>query len=80
MQPVQSFDPSERNKVSGDAVSGLSAPSPTIDQALEEIEHTLTQMLTLTQLSASNLNLDRKALQKTLERLQDKIDQIADMI
>ena len=51
-----------------------------IDQALGEIERTLEQMLTLAQLSASDLNVDRQALQKTLERLQRKIDRIADTI
>ena len=51
-----------------------------IDQALGEIEHTLEQMLTLARLSASDLNVDRATLQKTLERLQRKIDRIADTI
>ena len=51
-----------------------------IDQALGEIERTLEQMLTLAQLSASDLNIDREVLQKTLERLQRKIDCIADTI
>ena len=51
-----------------------------IDQALGEIERTLEQMLTLARLSASDLNVDRAALQKTLERLQRKIDCIADTI
>ena len=51
-----------------------------IDQALGEIERTLEQMLALAQLSASDLNVDRAALQKTLERLQRKIDRIADTI
>ena len=51
-----------------------------IDQALGEIERTLEQMMTLAQLSASDLNVDREALQKTLERLQRKIDRIADTI
>ena len=51
-----------------------------IDQALGEIERTLEQMLTLARLSASDLNVDRAALQKTLERLQRKIDRIADTI
>ncbi|USF25436.1 hypothetical protein N510_000348 [Firmicutes bacterium ASF500] len=51
-----------------------------IDQALDEIERTLEQMLTLARLSASDLNADRAALQKTLERLQHKIDRIADTI
>ena len=51
-----------------------------IDQALGEIERTLEQMLTLAQLSASDLNVDRATLKKTLERLQRKIDRIADTI
>ena len=51
-----------------------------IAQALGEIERTLEQMLTLAQLSASDLNVDRATLQKTLERLQRKIDRIADTI
>ena len=51
-----------------------------IDTALGEIERTLEQMLALAQLSASDLNVDREVLQKTLERLQRKIDRIADTI
>ena len=51
-----------------------------IDQAVGEIERTLEQMLTLAHLSASDLNVDRATLQKTLERLQKKIDRIADTI
>ena len=51
-----------------------------VDQALDEIERTLEQMLTLAHLSASDLNVDRATLQKTLERLQKKIDRIADTI
>lgn len=48
------------------------------DAALAEIERTLDQMLVLAQVSASSLDVDRAALQKTLERLQRKIDRIAD--
>lgn len=51
-----------------------------LDAALAEIERTLEQMLTLARLSATDLNLDRDALQRTLERLQIKIDRIADAI
>lgn len=51
-----------------------------IDQALSEIEYTLEQMLALARLSASDLSIDRAALQKTLEHLQRKIDRIADKI
>lgn len=52
--------------------------SQDMDASLAEIERTLDQMLILAQLSASELNVDRKTLQKTLERLQQKIDRIAD--
>ena len=51
-----------------------------IDAALAEIERTLDQMLVLAQVSACDLDMDRTALQKTLERLQDKIDRIADQL
>lgn len=51
-----------------------------IDQALGEIERTLEQMLILARLSASDLDVDRAALQKTLDRLKRKIDHIADTI
>lgn len=64
MQPTEKFEKSLQS----------------IDQALGEIERTLEQMLALAQLSASDLNIDRAALQKTLERLQRKIDCIADTI
>ena len=64
MQPTEEFEKSIQS----------------VDQALGEIERTLEQMLTLAQLSASDLNVDRAALQKTLERLQQKIDCIADTI
>lgn len=64
MQPTEKFEKSIQS----------------IDQALGEIERTLEQMLALAQLSASDLNVDRATLQKTLERLQRKIDRIADTI
>lgn len=64
MQPTEEFEKSIQS----------------IDQSLGEIERTLEQMLALAQLSASDLNIDRAALQKTLERLQRKIDRIADTI
>ena len=64
MQPTEEFEKSVQS----------------IDQALGEIERTLEQMLTLARLSTSDLNVDRAALQKTLERLQHKIDRIADAI
>ena len=49
-----------------------------LDGGLAEIEQSLHLMLALAQMSASNLDLDRDALQATLERLQHKIDCIAD--
>lgn len=55
-------------------------PSPDIDAALEDIQQTLELMLMLAQVSASNLEVDRATLQKTLERLQAKIDRIADSL
>lgn len=58
------------------------APPPPKDIAsgLDEISRTLDQMLVLAKLSASDLDLNRNALQKTLDRLKDRIDQIADHI
>lgn len=50
------------------------------DAALAEISHTLEQMLALAELSASDLNIDREAMQMTLERLQNRVDRIADKI
>ena len=64
MQPTEEFEQSIQS----------------IDQVLGEIERTLEQMHALAQLSASDLNVDRASLQKTLERLQEKIDRIADTI
>lgn len=55
-----------------------SASLQKVETALDDISHTLEQMLALAQLSASDLALDRDAMQKTLERLQRKIDRIAD--
>lgn len=49
-----------------------------VDAALAEIERILDQMLVLAELSSSSLDVDRAALQRTLERLQAKIDRIAD--
>ena len=51
-----------------------------LEHALDEIDRILHQMLLLAELSASNSNVDRQSLQKALERLQKKIDAIADKI
>ena len=53
-------------------------PAYSQDDALAEIERILHQMLLLAELSAGNGDVDRDSLQKTLERLRDKIDRIAD--
>lgn len=49
-----------------------------VERALDEIDRSLHQMLLLAELSASNSSVDRQSLQKVLERLQAKIDRIAD--
>ena len=51
-----------------------------VERALGEIDRILHQMLLLAELSASDSNVDRQNLQKVLERLQKKIDAIADKI
>lgn len=60
--------------------NGAPMPPSDIASGLDKISHTLEQMLALAQLSASDLDLNRDALQKTLELLRDRIDQIADYI
>ena len=51
-----------------------------VERALDEIDRILHQMLLLAELSASDTSVDRQNLQKVLERLQKKIDAIADKI
>lgn len=51
-----------------------------VERALDEIDRLLHQMLLLAELSASDSNVDRQSLQKVLERLQSKIDAIADRL
>ena len=51
-----------------------------VEHALDEIDRVLHQMLLLAELSASDSNVDRQSLQKVLERLQDKIDRVADRL
>ena len=51
-----------------------------VEHALDEIDRILHQMLLLAELSASDNNVDRQSLQKVLERLQAKIDRIADRL
>ena len=51
-----------------------------VEQALDEIDRILHQMLLLAELSASDSNVDRENLQRVLERLRDKIDRIVDRL
>ena len=48
--------------------------------ALDEIDRILHQMLVLAELSAGEGNLDRAALQKTLDHMRREIDRLADQI
>lgn len=57
----------------------LSSPQG-IESSLNEIDRILNQMLLLAELSASDSSADRQSLQKVLERLQAKIDRIADRL
>ena len=64
--------------------SGTVPPVPPLGQpfedALDEIDRILHQMLLLAELSASDSSVDRQSLQKVLARLQSKIDRIADQL
>lgn len=51
-----------------------------VELALDEIDRILHQMLLLAELSASENNVDRQSLQNVLERLQNKVDAIADRL
>lgn len=55
-------------------------PIQTALETLAEIERTLYQMLFLAELSAGDAEVDRESLQKTLERLRDKIDRAANQL
>lgn len=48
--------------------------------ALDEIDRILHQMLVLAELSAGNGDVNRAGLQTVLEHLQRKIDRIADRL
>ncbi len=47
---------------------------------LDEITRLLRRMLALAELSASDLNVDRQLLQKTLERLKAEVARLSDGI
>jgi len=71
---------SDQNLVPTEHSGPEAGTAEAIDRALGEVEHTLEQMLALARLSASDLDVDRAALQRTLDRLRRRIDQIADTI
>ncbi len=52
----------------------------TVEEAVDEIDRILHQMLVLAELSAGEGNLDRAALQKTLDHMRREIDRLADQI
>lgn len=51
-----------------------------VEKSLADIDRILHQMLLLSELSASDNNVQRESLQKVLERLRNKIDSIADQL
>lgn len=69
------FEPAAQNEPDAGSQSVQS-----VDEALEQIDHILHQMLLLAELSVSDGAVDRENLQQVLERLQAKIDRIADTI
>ena len=52
----------------------------TVEEAVDEIDRILHQMLVLAELSAGEGNLDRAALQKTLDHMRREIDRLAEQI
>lgn len=56
------------------------APPQDPASSLDEITRLLRRMLTLAELSASDVDVDRELLQETFERLKGKIDSIADSL
>ena len=52
----------------------------TVEEAVDEIDRLLRQMLVLAELSAGEGNLDRATLQKTLDHMRREIDRLADQI
>ena len=67
--PINSYQAQENSDI---------PPCQNLELGLAEIDRILHQMLLLAELSAGNGDVDRDSLQKTLERLRDKIDRIAD--
>ena len=78
MPSTHDFTPTDHNE--REQVSPTPPPVRSVDEALNEIDRILHQMLLLAELSASDGTVDRNSLQRALERLQAKIDRIADTI
>ena len=76
---VEPFEPAGQDRGPDE---GMPEPQDiqTVDQALEQIDRLLHQMLLLAGLSASDADVDRARLQQALDRLRNKIDRIADSI
>ena len=78
MPSTHDFTPTDHNE--REQVSPAPPPVRSVDEALNEIDRILHQMLLLAELSASDGTVDRNSLQLALERLQARIDRIADTI
>ena len=78
MPSTHDFTPTDHNE--REQVSPTPPPVRSVDEALDEIDRILHQKLLLAELSASDGTVDRNSLQRTLERLQARIDRIADTI
>ena len=78
MPSTHDFTPADHNE--REQVSPTPPPVRSVDEALDEIDRIPHQMLLLAELSASDGTVDRNSLQRTLERLQARIDRIADTI
>ena len=78
MPSTHDFTPTDHNE--REQVSPTPPPVRSVDEALDEIDRILHQMLLLAELSASDGTVDRNSLQRALERLQARIDRIADTI
>ena len=78
MPSAHDFTPPNHNE--REQVSPAPPPVRSVDEALDEIDRILHQMLLLAELSASDGTVDRDSLQRALERLQATIDRIADTI
>ncbi|MDE6261413.1 MAG: hypothetical protein K2M42_11275 [Oscillospiraceae bacterium] len=80
MSFTQDFQPADSNEETSGAAPSPSPLGQPFEDALNEIDRILHQMLLLAELSASDGAVDRESLQTVLERLQNKIDRIADRL